>query len=224
VVKCNELPAGNRSTQDRRQRSTSRSSATPSHIVRKTRIIRLRVPLLCSSRHSLLTHNPIWPCTIFGIRENTAMPGIDFAQARAMISLADVLDLLGFVPCESSGDQVRGPCPVHHSISPSSRSLSANLKRHIYRCFKCGAGGNQLDLYASATGLSLFEATVALCEKLHREVPWMLSGTSPQHRPADRPAAQPPNRGAGSIPERGQTDRAATALLVPTGLPKWYPL
>ena len=89
-------------------------------------------------------------------------------------------------PASPSGDQVRGPCPVHHSISPSSRSFSANLKRHIYRCFKCGSCGNQLDLYASSTGLSLFEATIALCERLHREVPWMLNGTSLQPRPADR--------------------------------------
>ncbi|MGP0066707.1 MAG: CHC2 zinc finger domain-containing protein [Isosphaeraceae bacterium] len=102
------------------------------------------------------------------------MPGIHFAEARARITLAEVLTVLGFVPCESSGDQVRGPCPVHHSASPSSRSFSANLKRHIYRCFKCGSCGNQLDLYASATGLSLFEATITLCEQLHREVPWML--------------------------------------------------
>jgi len=158
----------------------------------------------------------------------TVVPGIQFAEVRARIALADVLDLLGFVPCEFSGDQVRGPCPIHHSISPLSRSFSANLKRHIYRCFKCGSCGNQLDLYASSTGLSLFEATIELCEKLHREVPWMLNRTSPQPRAADRLAPQPrnsrgPGRRAGSIPESGQTDRAATAPLVPTGLPKWYP-
>ena len=55
------------------------------------------------------------------------MPGIHFAEVRARITLADVLDLLGFVPCESSGDQVRGPCLVHRSISPLSRSFSANI-------------------------------------------------------------------------------------------------
>lgn len=114
------------------------------------------------------------------------MPGIHFAEARARIPLADVLDLLGFVPCESSGDQVRGPCPVHHSISPSSRSFSANLTRHIYRCFKCGSYGNQLDLYASATGLNLFEATVVLCEQLDREVPWLFDGTALGSRSASR--------------------------------------
>ena len=110
---------------------------------------------------------------------STVVPGIHFAEVRARITLADVLDLLGFVPCESSGDQVRGPCLVHHSISPLSRSFSANLKRHIYRCFKCGSSGNQLDLYAAVTGLGVFEATVALCEQLHREIPWMLN----EHRP-----------------------------------------
>ncbi len=101
------------------------------------------------------------------------MPGIHFARVRAMIPLADVLNLVGFVPCETSRDQVRGPCPVHHSTSPMSRSFSANLKRHIYRCFTCGSKGNQLDLYASVTGLSLFEAAIALCEQLDRETPWI---------------------------------------------------
>jgi len=43
------------------------------------------------------------------------MPAIRFADVRARVALTEVLDLLGFVPCECSGDQVRGPCPVHHA-------------------------------------------------------------------------------------------------------------
>jgi len=101
------------------------------------------------------------------------MPGIHFAEVRAMASLPDVLHLIGFVPSEASGDQVRGPCPVHHSTSSSSRSFSANLRLNIYKCFKCGSSGNQLDLYATVKGLGLFDAAIALCEQLHREVPWM---------------------------------------------------
>jgi DNA primase len=110
--------------------------------------------------------------------------GIHFAEVRSRIALADVLDLVGFVPSESCGDQVRGPCPVHQSVSPSSRSFSANLKLHIYNCFKCGSSGNQLDLYAAVTGLSFFEATVALCQQLNREIPWMLNGTTAEPRSA----------------------------------------
>jgi DNA primase len=101
------------------------------------------------------------------------MPGIGFAEARAMITMAEVLGLIGFVPCETSGDQVRGPCPIHRSTSTSSRSFSVNTRLNIYRCFKCGASGNQLDLYVAVTGLSLFPATVELCERLQREVPWV---------------------------------------------------
>lgn len=116
------------------------------------------------------------------------MPGIHFAEVRAKIALADVLALIGFVPCETCGDQVRGPCPVHHSATPSSRSFSANLKLHNYRCFKCGSAGNQLDLFASVTGLSVFDAAITLCEKLHCEIPWMVKDPLSRTRAAERPA------------------------------------
>jgi DNA primase len=101
------------------------------------------------------------------------MPGIPFARVRAGIPLTDVLNLIGFVPCEGSGEQLRGPCPIHRSSTPTSRSFSANVKLHVYKCFKCGSQGNQLDLYAAVTGQSLFEAAIALCERLHHEIPWM---------------------------------------------------
>jgi DNA primase len=100
------------------------------------------------------------------------MPGIYFREVRALISLAEVLDLLRFVPVAAHHDQLRGPCPVHRPASPRSRSFSANLRRQVYQCFHCGSSGNQLDLYAAVTGLSLFDAAVALCEQLHRDIPW----------------------------------------------------
>jgi DNA primase len=101
------------------------------------------------------------------------VPGIRFAEVRAQISLADVLQLVGFVPHRVSGDCVRGPCPVHRSGSRVSRSFSANLKRHVYHCFKCGSAGNQLDLYAAVKGLTVFEAAVELCAQLRRDIPWI---------------------------------------------------
>jgi DNA primase len=100
--------------------------------------------------------------------------------------MAEVIGLVGFVPRETSGDQVRGPCPVHHSTSPSERSFSANLRLHIYICFKCGSSGNHLDLYAAVTGRGLFEAAVEPCERLGRDIRWMLEGTSRPSRTAVR--------------------------------------
>ena len=101
------------------------------------------------------------------------MPGIDFHELRALVSIAEILHLIGFVPAQSRGHQLRGPCPLHRSTSPSSRIFSVNLKTNVYRCFKCGSAGNQLDLYAAVTKMSLFEAAVALCEKLNRPQPWI---------------------------------------------------
>jgi DNA primase len=95
-----------------------------------------------------------------------AMPGIDYAKLRAMIGVARVLELIEFTATESSGDQLRGPCPMHHSSSPGSRSFSVNLTKNTFRCFKCGAQGNQLDLWLAITRMPLHEAAKDLCNRL----------------------------------------------------------
>ena len=101
------------------------------------------------------------------------MPGVDFHLVRSQISIAQVLDLLGFVSQESSGDQVRGPCPVHRSTARKSRSFSANLAQNTFQCFTCGASGNQLDLWVAVTKRPIHEAAVELCTRLHQEIPWV---------------------------------------------------
>ena len=99
------------------------------------------------------------------------MSGIDYSVLRQRIRMADVLERAGFEATDQMGDQVRGPCPIHRSTSSGSRSFSANLKRQVFRCFKCGASGNQLDLWAAITKLPLHEAARDLCERLGIEVP-----------------------------------------------------
>ena len=101
------------------------------------------------------------------------MPGIDFQAVRSSVRIAQVLDLLEFVPPDNHQDQVRGPCPLHRSTSPRSRSFSANLRGHTYRCFKCGSAGNQLDLWSAATGLPLHQAAADLCQRLGIPIPWV---------------------------------------------------
>src|SRR5579864_5744532 len=41
------------------------------------------------------------------------MPGIDFREVRALVSMADVLELLRFPVLGGLGKQLRGPCPLH---------------------------------------------------------------------------------------------------------------
>jgi DNA primase len=99
------------------------------------------------------------------------MPSIDFPALRSAISLQSVLDLLGFVPSQRQGDQLRGPCPIHKSKSPQSRSFSANLARNVFQCFTCKAAGNQIDLWSLTHSLTLFDAATDLCNRLHIAVP-----------------------------------------------------
>ena len=107
------------------------------------------------------------------------MAGIDFRVLRSQVGMAAVLELLGFVPRQRRGNQVRGACPVHQPHRTGDplaggRSFSAHLGNHVYRCFHCRSSGNQLDLWAAATRQPLYQAAIALCERLHRPVPQLV--------------------------------------------------
>jgi DNA primase len=101
------------------------------------------------------------------------MPALDFAELRRQVRLAQVLDLLDFEVVWRRGPQLRGPCPVHSSTRPRSRVFAAHLERHVWHCFRCGAGGNALDLWATVTRQPIYPAALDLCRRLGLEVPWL---------------------------------------------------
>ena len=106
------------------------------------------------------------------------MAGIDFRQLRAIVSMAEVLELLGFVVTQRSGNEVRGECPLQEpSQAGKSRSFSANLSRNLFQCFKCGASGNHLDLWARVSKKFVYEAALDLCACLNKEAPRLTSAT-----------------------------------------------
>src|SRR5262245_51545937 len=84
------------------------------------------------------------------------MPGVDFQAVRSMVSMQQVLELLGFVPTTARGHQVYGDCPVHHCSNRRRRLFSANLRKNSDRCFGCG-----------------FEAATDICKQKNAEVPWI---------------------------------------------------
>jgi hypothetical protein len=121
------------------------------------------------------------------LKETQRMPGIDYSALRCRLRLGQVLELLDFVPVSRHGPQVRGPCPVPGSRSRRSRSLAAHLGRQCWHCFRCGAGGNALDLWLAVTRLPLDEAALDLCRRLHLDVPWCAPARrSAAHRPPDK--------------------------------------
>ena len=113
-------------------------------------------------------------------RTDPARPAIDFATVRAAVSLAAVLQLLGFQAATTRSSQQRGPCPLHDSTSGTSCCFSVNLRDQIFHCFKCGRSGNALDLWVHATRQTPYDAALDLCRRLNIPVP--LLSPSPANR------------------------------------------
>ncbi|MGZ3416119.1 MAG: hypothetical protein ACXVAT_20080 [Isosphaeraceae bacterium] len=42
-----------------------------------------------------------------------------------------------------------------------------------YYCHRCHSHGNQLELWAAVTKLPLHQATIDLCLRLGRDIPWI---------------------------------------------------
>ena len=102
------------------------------------------------------------------------MPGVDFDRVRALVTMARVLDLLGFEPSSRSGAQWYGSCPLHEpGPGRRRRSFSVNVSIGRYSCHRCHRRGNQLELWAAARRFPLHQAAVDLCHRLGCDVPWI---------------------------------------------------
>jgi hypothetical protein len=101
------------------------------------------------------------------------MPGIDFERLRREIPMEDVLHLIGFQPCQTTGDQWYGGCPLHGSTADRARHFSVNVASRRYCCHKCRSRGNQLELWAAYIQKPLHPAMIDLCHALGREIPWI---------------------------------------------------
>jgi transposase InsO family protein len=117
----------------------------------------------------------------------SARPAIDFAALRALVTMAAVLELLGFQARSRRGGQQRGPCPLHGSTSGTSRCFSANLDHHTFHCFKCGRCGNALELWAAANNQTPYDAALDLCQRLHLPLPTL----PPERNREEEPVAKP---------------------------------
>jgi putative transposase len=119
----------------------------------------------------------------------SARPAIDFTGLRTVLSMAAVLQLLGFHARSTQGAQQRGPCPLHGSTSGTSRCFSANLEQHTFHCFKCGRSGNALDLWAQATGQTPYDAALDLCQRLHIPLPTLAQSRNRDEETVDSRAS-----------------------------------
>ncbi len=99
---------------------------------------------------------------------------IDYAALREQITIEQALSQLGHLEhLRGNATQRRGPCPIHASQRPASRSFSVNLERNMFQCFSptCQAHGNVLDLWATIHNLSLHAAAQHLATTFGVQLP-----------------------------------------------------
>jgi DNA primase len=136
------------------------------------------------------------------------MAGLDYRALRAAISMEQTLSLLDFSASYRCGDQLRGCCPIHDPRGAGDRRcFSVHLGRGVFRCFGCGACGNQLDLWRLAHRLPLYEASLDLCRQANLPPPFK-APPAPHHRAEIRNSAL-------------LSPRMATESLASSWAPKW---
>jgi hypothetical protein len=97
---------------------------------------------------------------------------INYRELRAAVRIEEVLRWMQWEANSGVGDQLRGPCPLcaaSRAETPSptvDRTFSVNTRRNIYRCFRCGSGGNALDLWSTYRKLSLYVAAQEIQNRL----------------------------------------------------------
>jgi DNA primase len=99
------------------------------------------------------------------------MVAVDFTVVKKLVSIYNVLDLIGWKPLTKIGDQWRGACPVHRSQSSRSRSFA--VCKTGFFCHGCKANGDQIALYAMFKGLTFPSAAVELCREHGFEIPYL---------------------------------------------------
>lgn len=103
----------------------------------------------------------------------TESPGsIDYKFLLSQISMERILGHLGHLDqLRGSGPQRKGPCPLHNSRSPNSRTFSVNFTKNVYCCHspRCSRG-DMLDFWRHLQNLPHYEAALHLADTFNLEL------------------------------------------------------
>ena len=117
--------------------------------------------------------------------EEQPCPGIDFGRVRTENTMEQVLSRLGFQPWDRSGPQRYGSCPLRESRSGRRRSFLVNVAIGRYYGYRCRSQGNQLELWAAARKLPLYQAAMDPCHRWAATIPGRGAGADPIGQGAD---------------------------------------
>ena len=99
-----------------------------------------------------------------------ARPRVDYAFLRRQVTLEQVLRHLNLLDqLHGSGQQRRGPCPIHGHATDRQHTFSVHLGKNVFQCFKadCAVKGNVLDFWAALHRLPLYDAALNLAATFH---------------------------------------------------------
>lgn len=90
---------------------------------------------------------------------------VDFKAVKDAVDMQMVLDHYGVKGLTKSGDELRGPCPIHKG-SPRSKNFTVNIRKNAFNCFSkdCRTRGNVLDFVAVMEKSSVRDAALKLQE------------------------------------------------------------
>ena len=103
----------------------------------------------------------------------TSAGSVDYAFLRDQITIEQVLSHLGYLDgLRGSGEERRGPCPLHDSAGQGKPDFSANLRKNVFHCFHrdCGQAGNVLDFWAAVHSLSSYKAALHLADTFDLQI------------------------------------------------------
>ena len=89
---------------------------------------------------------------------------VDFKKVKAGVDMQMVLDHYGINGLTKSGEELRGPCPIHKG-SQRSKNFTVNLRKNAFKCFsKDCASGNVLDFVVAMEQCSVRDGALKLAD------------------------------------------------------------
>lgn len=89
---------------------------------------------------------------------------VDFKKVKGAVDMQMLLDHYGINGLTKSGEELRGPCPIHKG-SQRSKNFTVNLRKNAFKCFSKGCvSGNVLDFVAAMEQCSVRDAALRLAE------------------------------------------------------------
>ena len=88
---------------------------------------------------------------------------VNYRELKEAVSIEDVLDHYGLLSnMTRKGDTLEGSCPIHGGSSP--RQFRVSLRKNVFHCFSCDAGGNVLDFVAAMEDVDIRPAALLLVD------------------------------------------------------------